>query len=226
MRKCNKCEAEKPEGEFRLYRRFRGGRHIEFRSGSCKDCTAREQAAWKRARNPSMAPYAGRRKKRANKKSVYATARLTALEKFASCVVEKKTGCKEWIGPRDRQGYGHLNLKGKSYRAHRWIYERWHGPLPQGLVVRHLCHNPSCVNLEHLAHGSQKENLDDSRAIGRMNDQVGSNNGFSKLDEEKVQLIRARSEAGERVVDLARSFGVSRKTIRDVLDRRRWSHVS
>ena len=226
MSQCKKCGAEKPDEDFRLYRRFRYGRHIEFRSGTCKDCTAKYNAAWKRARNPSMGPYKGSRKKRQPKKRQRSTVRLTALEKFATCVVERKSGCKEWIAGRDRQGYGHFNEGGKCHRAHRWIYERWHGKLPKGQVVRHLCHNPSCVNLEHLAHGTQKENLDDSRTVGRMADQVGSNNGFAKLDDQRVREIRKRAARGDRVTDLARDFNVSRKTINEVVNRTRWTHVA
>jgi hypothetical protein len=42
--------------------------------------------------------------------------------------------------------YGIFHVPGKgSVLAHRWAYEQFYEkPIPDGLLVRHLCNNPGC----------------------------------------------------------------------------------
>lgn len=83
--------------------------------------------------------------------------------------------CWEWTGTRNylRGGYGTFRESRKSghriFRAHRLAYELTFGSIPDGLVVRHVCDNPPCVNPLHLLAGTQKENIADMMARGRHN---------------------------------------------------------
>ena len=45
--------------------------------------------------------------------------------------------------------------------AHRFSYVLHNGPVPEDMVVMHLCDTPLCVNPEHLRLGTQKDNLQD-----------------------------------------------------------------
>jgi hypothetical protein len=58
-------------------------------------------------------------------------------------------GCHEWLGYRDEEGYGKFRAPGEQ-RAHRTAYILAKGPIPEGLVLDHLCRNTSCVNPNHL----------------------------------------------------------------------------
>src|SRR5689334_4116509 len=58
--------------------------------------------------------------------------------------------CWLWLGSRDDKGYGRLDRNKRIARAHRLAWELTHGPIPDGLVVRHRCDNPPCVNPAHL----------------------------------------------------------------------------
>jgi hypothetical protein len=66
-------------------------------------------------------------------------------------------GCIEWTGTRVK-GYGWFKLNGQYIRPHRWVWEQAHGPIPYGLVVDHICNNPSCCNVEHLRCVTQGDN--------------------------------------------------------------------
>ena len=71
----------------------------------------------------------------------------------------QESGCWEWVGAVTLGGYGKC-LDGKRSRlAHRAMYERHRGPIPKGLVIDHLCRNPSCVNPDHLEVVTQRVNL-------------------------------------------------------------------
>ncbi|HCA7769786.1 TPA: HNH endonuclease [Pseudomonas aeruginosa] len=92
--------------------------------------------------------------------------------RFWSHVIRASDGsCWEWSGAKDGKGYGTINSGcGKSpQKAHRISYEMAHGPIPDGLVVRHKCDNPGCVNPSHLEVGTQKDNSADMVDRGRHN---------------------------------------------------------
>ena len=68
-------------------------------------------------------------------------------------------GCWMWSGPVDRVGYGSIQRRGITMRAHRAVYEDLVGPVPAGLELDHLCRNKACVNPAHLEPVTHSENL-------------------------------------------------------------------
>lgn len=81
-----------------------------------------------------------------------------------------EAGCWEWRGGRNGFGYGVVSLHRKGIiraRAHRLMYERYVGPIPDGMVIRHRCDNPPCVNPAHLEPGTQADSVWDMTSRGR-----------------------------------------------------------
>jgi hypothetical protein len=64
--------------------------------------------------------------------------------------VETTPVCWKWIGATEGPGYGLFSKHSKSERAYRISYELFIGPIPKGMTVHHICHNPNCVNPGHL----------------------------------------------------------------------------
>lgn len=67
--------------------------------------------------------------------------------------------CWEWVGAVGSGGYGHMRVEGKTPKAHRISYELNVGPIPEGLVLDHLCRNTLCVRPEHLEPVTQRVNV-------------------------------------------------------------------
>jgi hypothetical protein len=67
--------------------------------------------------------------------------------------------CWPWQGARLPKGYGHFGWRGRTQYAHRFAYTLAHGVIPDGLVIDHLCRNPSCVNPAHLEAVTTRENV-------------------------------------------------------------------
>lgn len=68
------------------------------------------------------------------------------------------TPCWIWQGSVSPTGYCLLSWGGKIQLAHRAFYKHHVGPIPDGLVIDHLCRVRSCCNPDHLEAVTQLEN--------------------------------------------------------------------
>lgn len=68
----------------------------------------------------------------------------------AKIAPDANTGCWVWTGCRTSTGYGRVWDGHRSTWAHRLVYTMIVGPIPDGLVLDHLCRNRPCVNPDHL----------------------------------------------------------------------------
>jgi hypothetical protein len=94
-----------------------------------------------------------------------------AIIRFRSKVAYKRTDtarsngregiCWIWTGHCNKEGYGSFNAgKRKIVLAHRWSYEHFIGPIPDGKEIDHwFCNNPSCVRPSHLRAVTNVENV-------------------------------------------------------------------
>lgn len=67
-------------------------------------------------------------------------------------------GCWLWDGATT-YGYGRFRVDNRSALAHRHSYEMHVGPIPDGLVLDHLCRVKACVNPAHLEPVTQQANV-------------------------------------------------------------------
>lgn len=85
--------------------------------------------------------------------------RLTADQiRFLDNRVENFQGCWIWMLSVNHRGYGLFSVGNVYYAAHRWGYEQFVGPIPDGLQLDHLCCRRDCVNPVHLEPVTPKEN--------------------------------------------------------------------
>ena len=149
-----------------------------------------------------------------NKKSWYER----ALEK--SEVVGK---CLIFNGAKTNFGHGVIyNLK-KRHLVHRLSYEKSKGEIPEGLIVRHTCDNPSCWNPEHLIVGTKKDNTQDMVERGRSAN--GIKHPSSKLTEKQVLEIKHLLKLGSSQRYLGKKYFVSHQLISKILNNKSWKYL-
>lgn len=150
------------------------------------------------------------------------------IKKFWGKVdIKGKIDCWEWTGAKKPKGYGNVRIDKKYLSSHRIAWELSNGDIPSGLVVMHICDNPSCCNPSHLVLGTMKSNSFDmikKRRDGfKKNKAKGENNGNSKLKNSDIDTIRSiYKERDISQSDIGDMFGVSQTTISRVLLGRTW----
>jgi hypothetical protein len=90
------------------------------------------------------------------------------IVRFAKKVDILPSGCWFWDGNFNTSGglpYGRFRFEGAVRTAHRFIWEQFFGPVPEGLVLDHYLHpqdgciGARCANPHHVAPTTQKENV-------------------------------------------------------------------
>lgn len=125
------------------------------------------------------------------------------------------TSCKEHNQKGDSRGYGMARIpctKSKT-TLHRRVYVEHNGvswESIKGMVIRHTCDNPRCINPEHLVAGTPQDNMDDKVKRNRCPKPC------AVLTAEQVEYIRANYKPKCRVngaTPMARKFGVTMNTV-------------
>lgn len=86
---------------------------------------------------------------------------MTLTHKLLRRTSQGENGCLDWTGYVTDSGYGSFRLKWsrKWIAAHRLMYQMFVGPIPDGLVIDHLCRNRKCVNPAHLEAVTHQTNI-------------------------------------------------------------------
>lgn len=94
--------------------------------------------------------------------------KASAFKRFMfNANIESFAACWEWSGAINQLGYGRFTDNYINQGAHRWSFQFFKGPIPEGLWICHACDNPSCVNPDHLWAGTAQQNAQDMHAKGR-----------------------------------------------------------
>ena len=153
--------------------------------------------------------------------------------------VNKTDGCWLWTASKDEKRYGHFGIGQRVCKAHRVAYELWNGPIPAGVLVRHKCDEPSCVNPEHLELGTNQDNVDDRQTRGRGRWATGKqhgtythphivqgqNNGRSKLTDDDVREIRILRGFGFIYKELGKMYNIHPEVSARICRRDVWKHI-
>lgn len=125
---------------------------------------------------------------------------------------------------KDKDGYKKVILridgKRKDFRIAVLVAEAWHGPRPEGQIVRHLDGSKANDIPKNLKWGTPKENSYDAKQHGTY--VHGARVQTCKLKENDVKTIKRSTESH---AELAKKFNVSIGAIWHIRAGRTWKHV-
>lgn len=107
---------------------------------------------------------------------------------------EPNTGCWLWMGTLSPKGYGQYRLgrRGSQF-AHRHAWAFYRGPIPDGLVIDHLCRVRSCVNPDHLRLVTPEQNVTENSL------------GPTAINKGKTHCVHGHPLSGENLLN--RTYG-------------------
>jgi len=134
---------------------------------------------------------------------------------------DEKSDCENYQGGKNQNGYGKISYYGKSCYTHDIILQdHSRQKRPELLETRHLCHNPSCCNVNHLAWGTHSDNMIDTVKDGRSRS--------CKLNDIQVRGIKeelAKDNSAQNKKKLAEKFSISVSNINNISRNTIWKHV-
>lgn len=129
--------------------------------------------------------------------------------------VDKTGDCWLWTASKTSAGYGNFKAAANNVYAHRLSYEWLMGPIPEGLVIDHLCRVPNCVNPEHLEPVTHKENVRRGTAGWNIRARTHCAHGH-EFSAENTRRYKLKSGGWER-----KCLTCSRKSARETARKRR-----
>lgn len=121
------------------------------------------------------------------------TRRGAPLRERLEAKVAKTDHCWFWLGHINGSGYGVIGVGGKARLAHRVSYEVFVGPIPDGLVIDHLCRNRACIAPTHLQPVTQEVNVRRGASTER-GTHCGNGHEFTKANTRWVRVCATCSD--------------------------------
>lgn len=139
-------------------------------------------------------------------------------QRFDAKVDRNHGPCWVWCGLTTtfrKISYGRIGVGNSMLLAHRVAWELYRGPIPKGMLVCHTCDNGLCVNPEHLFLGTQRDNMRDAAAKGRVRtpQMVTGISPRRRLTDDDLRTIGSSRATSK---ELATQYGVTDSYIRRI----------
>ena len=142
------------------------------------------------------------------------------IERFLSKTIALD-GCLIWKGSFHRSGYGQFSIGRRKIMAHRFAFWYYTDIDPLGMCVCHKCDTKLCVAKHHLWLGTQRDNIDDAMAKGRI--QRHEQHWNARLTMDDANNIRTLYAAGGITQhQIAEQYDVIDTAVWKIISGKRW----
>lgn len=155
-----------------------------------------------------------------------------SIESIKSRCAVTASGCWEWQGCKQGNGYGRIRILGRTEYIHLAAFLLENGYLPASLDVCHSCDNRICCNPSHLFEGTRKQNMEDAVSKGRQakgkilsDGRQGEKSYLGKLTDAEVLEIRALRASGMANNQICKFFNCTKENISKIVTRKSWRHI-
>ena len=124
---------------------------------------------------------------------------------------------------RDAAGYLVVRHRRSNLMAHRLVWWFFHGPIADEMEVNHVNGVKNDNRPENLEIVTPSENV--RHAIRVLGTHRGERSSRAKLTGSDVLDMRARFASGERQVDIARRYRMSKSQVGYIVRRISWQHI-
>lgn len=123
------------------------------------------------------------------------------------------------------KGYATFSVNRKTEAAHRFSYQHFVGPIPEGYCVLHKCDVRNCIRPDHLFLGSNDDNIIDK--VNKNRQTKGLDVHTCKLTINQVFEIKKRLNQSYKGIqkDLALEYNVKPATIHAIYKNKTWKHI-
>lgn len=145
---------------------------------------------------------------------------------LAKRALNPETGCWDWTGVKNLQGYGRLLINRHLIFTHRLSAHVYLGmDLKSTQYVCHTCDRPSCFSPDHLYLGNALTNAKDKSLRGKPCAIKGEASNLAKLTEAQVIKIIQCLNLGQTHASIAAKFQVGSSTIGMISNGSNWAHI-
>lgn len=147
---------------------------------------------------------------------------LAKSKRVSPITAREENGCYICTSHKPKVDGRYYDIKrdGKNMLLHRYIFETYHGPILEGMIIRHKCDNVLCINPDHLELGTLSDNVQDALERERFST---ADKHYLSITGEQITKVNSMLAKGYTQMAIAKELGIAQGTVSHIKSGKHWS---